>query len=177
MRRSAGGVASISAFEFKVVGCNHTQAHKHTYKQTDWGTCASTHFARKPCNGGVRLLVHAHGCLCVRPFACACVHVCARMEMCVCARACVRVCVHACVCACVRACVRACVPSCVCVCARLLACVHARNAHTNGNVLSKDVDRAECLMSEHGYAYTFKNTRARMYAYTRTHARSLCRYL
>jgi hypothetical protein len=33
MRRSAGGVASISAFEFKVVGCNHTQAHKHTYKR------------------------------------------------------------------------------------------------------------------------------------------------
>jgi hypothetical protein len=55
------------------------------------------------------------------------------------------------------------------VCARVFACVQPRNAYTNGNDLSKDVDRAECLMSEHGYAYTFKNTRARMHAYARIH--------
>ena len=58
LRRSAGGI--ISAFELKVVGCDHTQAHVHT----DWGKFTSTHSARKPCDGAhthTRTRTRAHG--------------------------------------------------------------------------------------------------------------------
>ena len=82
---------------------------------------------------------------------------------------------NVCVCVCVCVCVRAYVPSCVCVCARIFACVHRRNTYTNGNDLSKDVDRDEFLISEHGYAYAFNNASARMHAHAgiHTHARTL----